>query len=289
MKFIKQEKKIYHGYESQSKLWKRFAASCWALYPPLRGIVQLTTSAALRYRNWSFTNKLAPAVCFSLLIHFAAAALLIMGLSNNLLSPPNLKGLDLVWVSLDTGSKNSEIEIQNGRVDQSMITVERTAEKPTNTEKPSVKPEAAQILEATASRELTNTITLAKLYTSSASKEQTNNTYGYSANKNAGKTSNLNTVIAYPLYKENSPPVYPEIARVRGYEGIVLVSAEVLPDGRVGNMKIRKSSGYAILDQSAIEAVKPWKFEPAKKSGSPFTVWVDLPIKFILHSENSQS
>ena len=33
-------------------------ASCWVEYPPLRGIVQLTNSAALRFRNWSFNNKL---------------------------------------------------------------------------------------------------------------------------------------------------------------------------------------------------------------------------------------
>ena len=46
-----------HGYESQSKLWKYFAASCGFLYPPLRGIVQLTNSVALCFRNWSFNNK----------------------------------------------------------------------------------------------------------------------------------------------------------------------------------------------------------------------------------------
>jgi protein TonB len=85
------------------------------------------------------------------------------------------------------------------------------------------------------------------------------------------------------------PPVYPEIARVRGYEGVVLVAAEILPNGRVGNIKIRKSSGYAILDQSALEGVKPWKFEPAKKSGKPFTIWVEVPIKFVLHNDNSRS
>jgi len=49
-----------HGYEPQSKLWKRFAASCGVLCPPLRGIVQLTNSAALRFRNWSFSNKKLP-------------------------------------------------------------------------------------------------------------------------------------------------------------------------------------------------------------------------------------
>jgi hypothetical protein len=47
-----------HGYETQSKLWKHSAASCGALYPPLRGIVQLTNSATLRFRNWSFTIKI---------------------------------------------------------------------------------------------------------------------------------------------------------------------------------------------------------------------------------------
>jgi competence protein ComEC len=38
-----------HGYEPQSKLRSS--------YPPLRGIVQHTNSAALRFRNWSFNNK----------------------------------------------------------------------------------------------------------------------------------------------------------------------------------------------------------------------------------------
>jgi protein TonB len=98
-----------------------------------------------------------------------------------------------------------------------------------------------------------------------------------------------NEVMVYPLYKENAPPTYPAIARHRGYEGEVLLVVEILPNGRVGQVKIKKSSGYAILDQSALEAVKPWKFEPAKKSGTPMKVWVDLPIKFMLTYENPKS
>jgi TonB family protein len=229
-------------------------------------------------------NKIAPAVCFSLLIHFTVAALLISGVSGNLISPPKLNGINLVWVSLDTENKNNGTVIQNGRPEQPSPALVRA------TSKTAYKPEAAQIFAAaTTAKELTSNITLVKYDLSGqATKEQSNNITGRSENQTAGDTSNLHTVIVYPLYKENAPPAYPEIARVRGYEGIVLVSAEILPDGHVGNMKIRKSSGYAILDQSAIEAVKPWKFEPAKKSGNPFTVWVELPIKFILHN-NSQS
>ena len=231
-------------------------------------------------------HKITAAICFSLLLHFAVAALLVSFLSSTVISPPTLNGINLVWVSLDSKDKNSGIAIQKGHIEQPSLAVERAARKPANTEMPASKPEAAQILSAT-TKELTDTIVLTKYDVSGkGAKEQTHNITGYSANQTADYTSNLNTVIAYPLYRENTPPVYPEIARVRGYEGIVLVSAEILPDGRVGNMKIRKSSGYAILDQSAIEAVKPWKFEPAKKSGNPFTVWVELPIKFILHNNS---
>jgi protein TonB len=238
----------------------------------------------MNYLNFKKEKYIITSAIFvSLLIHFAAAALLVFGLSNNLISPPKLNGINLVWVSLDTKNKNNGVAIQKSRLEQPSTAVERATPKQANAE----KPEAAPTFAAATTKELTNTITLAKYDVSGkGAKEQTHNITGYSANQTAGDKSNLNTVIAYPLYRENAPPSYPEIARVHGYEGIVFVFAEILPDGRVGNMKIRKSSGYAILDQSAIEAVKPWKFEPAKKSGNPFTVWVELPIKFILHNNS---
>lgn len=233
-------------------------------------------------------NKLTGAICFSLLIHFALAAILVFGVSGNLISHPQLDGKNLVWVSLDAKSKNNSVTIQKESLEQLFPPLERAVKKPANTEKPESKPEAMQILAEATAMNLTNTITLAKHDVSGkVAKEQTHHITDYSAaNHTAYDTANLNTVIAYPLYKKNAPPAYPEIARMRGYEGIVLVFAEILPDGRVGNMKIHKSSGYAILDQSAIEAVKPWKFEPAKKSGNPFKVWVELPIKFILHNNS---
>ncbi|KUG22790.1 ferric siderophore transport system, periplasmic binding protein tonb [hydrocarbon metagenome] len=234
------------------------------------------------------TNKFVPAICFSLLIHLAAAAFLVLFLSNNV-PVQKLKGLNLVWVSLDDGNKLSKFELQSNSIVRPSPVMEQMAEEKINIEIQSISTDTIQKTEAPPTKELTNIVSLAKTGLSSATREQTNNTDGYSINKNAGKASNLDTTIAYPLYKKNTPPVYPAIARIRGYEGIVLLSAEVLPDGRVGNMKIRKSSGYAILDRSAMEAVRPWKFEPAKKSGNPFTVWVDLPIKFILHSQNSTS
>ncbi|MFZ1982451.1 MAG: TonB family protein [Smithella sp.] len=213
----------------------------------------------------------------------------MFSLSNNLITPLKLNGLNLTWVSLDTKIKNSGIAIKNARSEQPSPAVVKIAVKQAEIVKAAGAPETSQIY-AAATKESINNITPAKYDASgTGTKEQPGNITGYSDNKTAGKESNLSTVIAYPLYKENAPPVYPEIARLRGYEGIVLVFAEILPDGRVGKIKIRKSSGYAILDQSAIQAVKPWRFEPAKKSGNPFAAWVELPIKFILHNNSSQS
>jgi TonB family protein len=236
-------------------------------------------------KNYSIISS----ACLSLTIHFIVGALVVFSLSNNLITHLKLNGLNLVWVCLDTKIKNNGVAIKNARAWQPSIAMEKIAKKKTDIEKAAGVLETSQIY-AAAAKESINNITPAKYDTSGAeTKEQPDNITGYSGNKTAGEKSNLSTVIAYPLYKENAPPVYPEIARLRGYEGIVLVFAEILPDGRVGKIKIRKSSGYAILDQSAIQAVKPWRFEPAKKSGNPFAAWVELPIKFILHNNSSQS
>jgi TonB family protein len=89
-------------------------------------------------------------------------------------------------------------------------------------------------------------------------------------------------VAAIPRYKENAPPEYPRIARRRGYEGIVLLSVKVLDNGDVDEVTIKKSSGRSILDRAALKAVRKWKFEPASRLGIPFTMWVDVPVHFVL-------
>lgn len=85
-----------------------------------------------------------------------------------------------------------------------------------------------------------------------------------------------------PRYAENPKPLYPREAKKKGYEGEVLLRVEVLPDGGVGEIEVRRSSGHPILDRSAISAVKQWKFIPAKKGETPVTVRVNIPIAFQL-------
>lgn len=93
-----------------------------------------------------------------------------------------------------------------------------------------------------------------------------------------------NIELAFPNYKVNPKPRYPMLARRKGYEGTILLRVFVLESGGVGKVELEKSSGYEILDESALKAVREWIFIPGKKNGEPVPSWVTVPIKFQLNS-----
>lgn len=85
-----------------------------------------------------------------------------------------------------------------------------------------------------------------------------------------------------PSYSYNPKPRYPRQARNAGQEGTVILRVEVLFSGRVARIEIDKSTGYNILDTAAVEAVKRWRFTPAKRGSRSVTSWVLIPIEFNL-------
>lgn len=87
---------------------------------------------------------------------------------------------------------------------------------------------------------------------------------------------------AVPLYKNNPPPRYPRMARKRGYQGKVVLSVYVDDQGRVENLWVFESSGYRVLDNSAVKAVKGWIFEPGMKGDKKVSMWVKVPVRFNL-------
>ena len=88
------------------------------------------------------------------------------------------------------------------------------------------------------------------------------------------------TFFAHPRYLNNPKPVYPQEAKQRGYQGEVTLRVEVLASGQAGQIEIRRSSGYEILDRSALAAVKQWQFVSAKRGKESIPLWVNIPIKF---------
>lgn len=49
---------------------------------------------------------------------------------------------------------------------------------------------------------------------------------------------------------------YPTLARRRGWQGMVLLSITVEPDGTLGRVRISQSSGYDVLDRSAVDTLQ---------------------------------
>lgn len=85
-------------------------------------------------------------------------------------------------------------------------------------------------------------------------------------------------------YLSNPPPAYPLAARRRGIEGTVLVRAEVAASGECLRAELKKTSGAEMLDQAALEAVRKWRFVPAKRGSQAVVAWVEVPITFKLEN-----
>jgi protein TonB len=85
---------------------------------------------------------------------------------------------------------------------------------------------------------------------------------------------------AIPLYRANPEPAYPRLAKKRGYQGTVLLSVLVNKEGTVDDLWLFESSGYKILDNAAIDAVKGWTFEPGRRGSEPVEMWVEVPVRF---------
>ena len=88
---------------------------------------------------------------------------------------------------------------------------------------------------------------------------------------------------ARPLGGYQVKPRYPESARRAGLQGVTTLRVRVLENGRVGDVLVEQSPGFRDLDTAAVDAVKKWLFEPARRGKDPVSVWVLLPVKFELH------
>ncbi|HTW92016.1 MAG TPA: energy transducer TonB [bacterium] len=78
-------------------------------------------------------------------------------------------------------------------------------------------------------------------------------------------------------------PAYPEVVRVAGIEGRVVVQALIDTDGSVAAVQMLASSGNALLDAASCEAAQGAKFTPARERDKPVAVWVSIPFQFHLH------
>lgn len=85
-----------------------------------------------------------------------------------------------------------------------------------------------------------------------------------------------------PVMIGSMQPSYPEFARRNRIQGTVVLEVEVLKDGSVRNIHVRRSVPGG-LDEAAIEAVRKVRFQPGRSSGQPVDVLLIIPVEFKLN------
>jgi periplasmic protein TonB len=87
---------------------------------------------------------------------------------------------------------------------------------------------------------------------------------------------------AKPNYLKNPAPHYPPVARQNGWEGLVVLKVSVDKTGYPTQVEKETGSGYDALDESALKAVRKWKFLPAQLGALPVSSIVRVPVRFRL-------
>jgi protein TonB len=87
-------------------------------------------------------------------------------------------------------------------------------------------------------------------------------------------------------YRDTPRPEYPESARRQGREGRVLLRVLVDHQGRAQQIEINRSSGSEALDRAAAEAIKRWRFHPARHGEKAIESWLRIPVEFHLADAN---
>jgi protein TonB len=85
-------------------------------------------------------------------------------------------------------------------------------------------------------------------------------------------------------YLRNPAPSYPVAARRAGEQGTVTLKVLVGMDGLPQRVEVEKTSGSSRLDSAALDAVRRWRFVPARRGSSAIESWVLVPVVFRLES-----
>lgn len=80
----------------------------------------------------------------------------------------------------------------------------------------------------------------------------------------------------------NRKPNYPLMSRRYNEQGTAVLRVLVSADGTAGEVFVRKSSTYPLLDQSALAAVRNWRFVAATRDGKPVSEWYEISIPYTL-------
>lgn len=90
---------------------------------------------------------------------------------------------------------------------------------------------------------------------------------------------------AIPTQIYSPQPTYPAAALKERIEGRVVLRVKIDAHGRVASTSLLRSSGHAILDEAARQAVLQWRFEPPRRLGVAVQAEIAVPVRFRIEAE----
>ncbi|HVU08390.1 MAG TPA: energy transducer TonB [Verrucomicrobiae bacterium] len=88
--------------------------------------------------------------------------------------------------------------------------------------------------------------------------------------------------VSEPQYAQRVEPIYPEQAKRWHQQGIVVLSLYINESGALDKIEIAKSSGFPLLDNAAIRAMKMSHFNPALSGSVPIRSHAEVTVTFRL-------
>ena len=96
-----------------------------------------------------------------------------------------------------------------------------------------------------------------------------------------GRTVTGGVGIRAPELVDQAEPEYSEEARIARHEGVSAIEVEIDADGVLRNMRVVRQLGLG-LDEKALEALRQWRFRPAREDGKKVGFRAVLEIRFRL-------
>jgi len=90
----------------------------------------------------------------------------------------------------------------------------------------------------------------------------------------------VGTQVSEPKKIKDFKPIYPEVAKANGVQGVVILQVLVDVDGRVIDAAVLR--GHPLLNQAALDAVNEWEFTPTLLNGQPVQIQMSVTINFTL-------
>jgi TonB family protein len=84
-----------------------------------------------------------------------------------------------------------------------------------------------------------------------------------------------------PRRTKGASPIFPDQAARAGAQGRVLLECRITESGTVDACRVSQSV-YPALDRAAADAIRHWKYEPARVSGQPRSIVVQFLMIFAL-------